>query len=191
MTVDIADDDPRELARWGLDSAGVLHDHWVQDGVAYLNFWDDGTVMLDISNPARPSQIGKVRANSGRSGDNDHYVTVNSASSVIGIGGERLGSPTNLGVELWDSSDKRNTEFLAEIQPPAEPADENRTSHNFDIQGDYLYTPWYRGGSRVHDISDPTTPEQVTRWRADGSSLWTAEVAVPGETVIAAVTASV
>ena len=47
---DIAD----EIAGAGL----FLHDVWVQDGIAYLSYWDAGLVLLDVSDPANPTFMG-------------------------------------------------------------------------------------------------------------------------------------
>lgn len=44
---------PREVAQWRTDrpDAGrVLHDVDVQDGLAYLSYWNDGLVILDVGN---------------------------------------------------------------------------------------------------------------------------------------------
>ncbi|WP_226005734.1 PKD domain-containing protein [Natrinema salinisoli] len=185
VMIDVSGDDPSEINRWGLSGASTLHDLWIQDGIAYLCYWDDGTVMLDVSDPNNPSQIGTVRDGSSRSGNNDHYVTLDADASICAIGKEQIGSRSHLGVELWDVSDKTDTQFLAEIDPPSQPSGGERTSHNLDIVGDYVYTSWYEGGIRVHDISDPSEPEEIASWRGDGASFWTAEVAVEGETVIA------
>ena len=35
-----------------------LHDLWVQDGKAYLSYWDAGLVILDVSDPAAPVFLG-------------------------------------------------------------------------------------------------------------------------------------
>lgn len=185
VMIDVSDDDPSEINRWGLSGASTLHDLWIQDGIAYLCYWDDGTVMLDVSDPNNPSRIGTVRDGSSRSGNNDHYVTLNADASICAIGKEQVGFFGHLGVELWDVSTETDTQFLAEIEPPSQPWFGERTSHNLDIAGDYIYTSWYEGGIRVHDISDPSGPEEIASWRGDGTSFWTAEVAVEGETVIA------
>ncbi|MFB6151839.1 MAG: LVIVD repeat-containing protein [Haloarculaceae archaeon] len=60
------------------------------------------------------------------------------------------------------------------------------TAHNFDIVDGVLYSSWYRGGVRVHDVSDPAAPVELASW-ADGSraSFWTARAAVPGEFFVA------
>ena len=45
-----------------IDNIGVgevfLHDVWVQDGIAYLSYWDAGLVLLDVSDPANPVFLG-------------------------------------------------------------------------------------------------------------------------------------
>ncbi|WP_247728327.1 PKD domain-containing protein [Halovivax limisalsi] len=177
--IDVSDDDPTKLTEWSLsEDASILHDVWVQDDVAYLSYWDDGTVMLDVSSPSDPSMIGKVRDGSDKYPNNDHYTTLNEAGTILAIGKEEMVEEP-LGVELWDVSDKTDTEFLAEIQPPE--SGSNRTSHNLDIVGDYLYTSWYYGGVRVHDISDPSDPQEVASFQSIVASFWTAKVAVPGE----------
>jgi hypothetical protein len=71
IIVDITDPaDPKEIARTGqadwpagiaaeIDSPAVfLHDVWVQDGIAYLSYWDAGLVLLDVSDPANPVFLG-------------------------------------------------------------------------------------------------------------------------------------
>ena len=50
------------------------------------------------------------------------------------------------------------------------------TSHNFDFVGDRLYTSWYRGGVKVHDVSDPAAPVEYAHWRDEATtSFWTAQ----------------
>ena len=62
---------PKEIARtgqadWPSDIASeiegpavFLHDVWVQDGIAYLSYWDAGLVLLDVSDPADPVEVGR------------------------------------------------------------------------------------------------------------------------------------
>jgi hypothetical protein len=185
VMVDVSDDDPTEMGRWGLSGATTLHDLFVQDGVAYMAYWNSGTAMVDVSDPANPSLIGLVRAGSPKSPNNDHYVMPSEDGNLVAIGKEQIGFFANLGVELWDISDKTDTEFLAEIEPPANPEFGERTSHNFDFSGDHLYTSWYAGGVRVHDISNPGSPAEVDSYQAEGPEFWTAKVAEEGEFYIA------
>jgi hypothetical protein len=81
------------------------------------------------------------------------------------------------GVELWDAA---AGERLARIEasPTGDATYEGvwTTPHNFDVVGDRLYTSWYRGGVRVHDVSDPAAPEELARWRDPaGTEFWTAQ----------------
>ncbi|WP_247728325.1 LVIVD repeat-containing protein [Halovivax limisalsi] len=175
--IDVSDDDPTEITTY--DGGGSpLHDIYVQDDVLYMAYWDYGTHLVDVSNPSSPSPIAKVRDGSDRYPNNDHYVIPNEDGTIVAIGKEEMtGSP--LGIELWDITDPTDTAFLAEIEPPS--AGSQRTSHNLDIVGDYMYSSFYDGGVRVHDISDPANPDEIYNWRGDGASFWTAKVGVPGE----------
>ena len=48
--VDISDPaNPVNVGRWQVDNpARSLHDIMVLDGLAYLSYWDDGLVVLDV-----------------------------------------------------------------------------------------------------------------------------------------------
>ncbi|WP_247728324.1 PKD domain-containing protein [Halovivax limisalsi] len=176
--IDISNDNPSEITNWGLSGASILHDIWWQDDILWMAYWDDGTVMLDVSDPSNPSMIGKVRDGSDRYPNNDHYVILTEDASTVAIGKEQLGG-NPLGIELWDVSDKTDTTHLADIEPPS--VGSERTSHNLDIKNGHLYSSWYNAGVTVHDITDPASPEEVYHWRSDDSSFWTAKVGVPGE----------
>ena len=50
------------------------------------------------------------------------------------------------------------------------------TAHNFDLVGDRLFTSWYQGGVKIHDVSDPANPRQLAWWRRpQEASFWTAK----------------
>ncbi|WP_135366189.1 hypothetical protein [Halosimplex halophilum] len=139
---------------------------------------------------------------------NAHYVQPDDDGDLLAVGGESwnleggvdddesdeedLGGPS--GIILYDIGDAASPERLTEIEPPQPPEGETArrqggyytTSHNFEIAGDYLYSSWYRGGVKVHDISDPANPEQLAHYEnGDRASFWTARVGVPGEFFIA------
>ncbi|WP_224270222.1 LVIVD repeat-containing protein [Haloprofundus salinisoli] len=204
-----------ENSAWDDVSAGrrTVHDVWVQDGVAYLAHWDAGTWMLDVSDPTNPQTIGRLDGPSPSSlavsdgqrarreatvpPGNDHYVATNEDGTLLGVGkeswaegtdGELVGGPS--GVELWDVSDPADPQKLSTIDPPPTPDPTYggvwTTSHNFELRDERLYTSWYRGGVKRHDISDPSNPEELAWWRDPGhASFWTARLAVPGETFVA------
>ncbi|WP_433625641.1 LVIVD repeat-containing protein [Halomicrococcus sp. NG-SE-24] len=59
------------------------------------------------------------------------------------------------------------------------------TAHNFDLVGDRLYSSWYQGGVKIHDVSDPTNPEELAWWRdPEATAFWTAKRAA-GEFFVA------
>ncbi|QLH81557.1 LVIVD repeat-containing protein [Halosimplex pelagicum] len=233
--VHVAPDEPESVARWSPaeydagygDLSGNLvnlHDLYVQDGRAYLAYWDAGAWILDVSDPANPSYVGhgaeytlsELQEVSGEEmieyalepEGNAHYVQPDDDGDLLAVGGESwnleggvdddesdeedLGGPS--GIILYDISDAASPERLTEIEPPQPPEGETArrnggyytTSHNFEIVGDYLYSSWYRGGVKVHDISDPASPEQLAHYEdGDRASFWTAQVGVPGDFFIA------
>ncbi|WP_224332937.1 LVIVD repeat-containing protein [Haloprofundus halobius] len=192
----------------------TVHDVWVQDDVAYLAHWDAGTWLLDVSEPTEPSVVTRIgerspaelaasdaeigRRESTVPPGNDHYVATNEDGTLLGIGKESwavrtdddelVGGPS--GVELWDVSEPTTPERLATIDPPPTPDPTYggvwTTAHNFEIRDDRLYSSWYRGGVKRHDLSDPTTPRELAWWRdPTETKFWTARLAVPGETFVA------
>ncbi|WP_415379884.1 LVIVD repeat-containing protein [Halosimplex sp. TS25] len=231
VVVDVDRDEPAEVARWSLfdhdpvwESVPLrlrtLHDVFVSDGRAYLAYWDAGTWILDVSDPANPTYVADVRERSpeeladlrglavAREGKeppgNDHYAATDPDGSLLAVGKETWnsnfgkdettpgpddpGGPS--GIDLYDLSDPERPEHLSTIDPPTT-ADPNingvwTTAHNFEIAAGHLYSSWYRGGVMVHDLSDPTDPERVRYFRRSSeTSFWTAQLAAPGEAVIA------
>ena len=191
--------------RWGRVRPGnwVLHDLSVSDGVAYLAHWDAGTWMVDVSDPSSPSLLAKVR---GRGPDtfldmasdvarrenleppgNDHYAA-RGPGNVVGISVESWmardsdGGPGS--VHLYDVSDPAAATAVAELPaPPTEDATYGgtwTTSHNFEFDGDRLYTSWYGGGVKIHDVSDPAAPVELAHWRDESEAwFWAAQAATP------------
>jgi len=178
------------------------HDIYVQDDTMYVAHWDAGTWLVDVSDPANPEHVShfgdysledfeglsrneQVNMGTERPG-NSHYVAVNDDATLLASGAEswdvpeteQMGAPG--GIDLWDISDPENLEQLAVIEGPPTP-DPTRegvwtTSHNFDFHGDRLYTSWYRGGVKIHDVSDPAEPEQLAWWRQPEQAMfWTAQ----------------
>jgi hypothetical protein len=210
-----------ELSRWSVVDADdgwadvhpslrQLHDVRVADGVAYCAYWDAGTWLLDVSDPANPTPLATLR---GRDVEtlaaidsdaalreaqfslpgNDHFAVPRRGvdGPLVALNEEAWGTDEDAtsaalgGVELWD---READERLSRIEPP--PTDDPTyagtwtTAHNFDFVGDRLYTAWYRGGVRVHDVSDPASPEELAHWRDSATTdFWTAQGA--GDHVVA------
>ncbi|SNZ12429.1 LVIVD repeat-containing protein [Natronoarchaeum philippinense] len=225
VILDAADDGLTQIGRWsplsyddGWADVGPslrpLHDVQVRDGLAALAYWDIGTWLVDVSDPANPSYVARV-------GDYDreeltgldtmaaatermippgnaHYCEFNDDRTVLGVGkeawavedgnGDRRGGPG--GISLYDISDPSAPEQLAHIDAPA--AENNTrqgqftTSHNFELSEGRLYSSWYFGGTMIHDVRDPSRPIRIAWWQnPDEASFWTARLARAGECVVA------
>ncbi|GAA0265254.1 PGF-CTERM sorting domain-containing protein [Halobacterium noricense] len=213
--VDVSGDTVEEVGRWSnvdYDErwqdvyAGMraCHDLYVHEDTLYIAYWDAGTWLVDVSDPANPEYVnhfghysvedlqdipaGEAGAESLSVPGNAHYVAVNEDASVLASGAEAWdvdtddSDPGQGGIDLWDVSDPRNPEKLAFIAPPPTPDGTRQgtwtTSHNFEFHGDRLYTSWYQGGVKLHDVSDPANPEELAWWRQpEEARFWTAQYA--------------
>ncbi|WP_137283896.1 LVIVD repeat-containing protein [Halorussus salinisoli] len=210
VMVDVSDGDPEEVGRWSLADRNeawsevasglwTVHDVWVQDGRAYLAYWDAGTYIVDVSDPSDPSLVSRIggqsletlrsvqdeqaRTESIRLPGNAHYAMANDDGTLLGVNQEAWeasgqGSPG--AVELWDISNAENPTRLSTVEAPPSPdptiGGTWTTSHNFDIVDGRLYSSWYQGGVKIHDISDPANPRELAWWRnPDETSFWTAK----------------
>jgi PGF-CTERM protein len=187
----------------------TLHDLWVRDGLAALAYWDAGTYLVDVSDPTAPELLGSIEAipredlitatndQYTSSPGNHHYVATDEANELLAVGGESWGVDTGdgfrggpSGIDLYDVSDPAAPTKLSSIEPP-----ETRnptysgtwtTSHNFELRDGTLYSSWYQGGVKRHDVSDPANPREASWWADPGtSSFWTAQAGVPGEFLVA------
>lgn len=182
------------------------HDVFVRDGLAFVVEWDAGTFIVDVSDPSDPRAVTRVGGRSLETlrsipddevvnhslsmPGNHHTSMVNEDGSLLVVNKEAWETSLTaeldldpLGeVELWDVSDVEAPSKLATIEAPnsrdPRKAEINTTPHNFDIRGERLYSSWYDGGVKIHDISDPTAPELLAWWRApERWSFWTAQYA--------------
>ncbi len=215
VMVDITDDEPEEVGRWSIVDEDEsyseiptpmrpLHDVYVQDEIAYLPYWDAGTWIVDVSDPAEPEvlshvgdyELGELQEFSTADSlteafippGNDHYTQVNEDGTILAVGKEAwdIDEPGVDGgagdVVLYDVSDTESPVELATIEAPDSFAQTQdrwfTTAHNLDFQGDRIYTSWYFGGVKIHDISDPENPEEIAWWREPReASFWTAQSA--------------
>jgi hypothetical protein len=207
-------DELTEVGRWTLldrneDWRAVkpflrfLHDIVVRNGIAYLMYWDAGTWIVDVSDPANPNDLGRLPAYEPSDLEettvspeylllpgNHHSGALSEDGTLFALGREAwtveqdgtvTGSPG--GIELWDVGDPTAPEAVSTIDAPPSP-DNTRsggqftTAHNFDIVDGRLYSSWYFGGVKVHDVSEPSAPRELYRWKhADDASFWTAQAA--------------
>jgi len=217
VSVDVAGGTPTEVAEWRAVDADPawedvaselrpLHDVVVQDGVAHCAYWDAGTYLVDVSDPADPSAVGHVGAYEPSTlaefddvdvsrerlepPGNDHHSRSADDGSVLAVGAEAWntdiggddGGPG--GVTLYDRAGDLSR--LGAVEPTV-PADATistgvtTTAHNFELVGARLYSACYRAGVKLHDVTDPADPTLLAHWRRpDDRSFWTAQVVEAG-----------
>ncbi len=155
--IDISDPmAPREVGRWGLDKENkTLHDVIVQDGYAYLSYWDDGLIMLDVGagthggSPTEPVFVSQFKYPIG----NTH--TAWRAGDYLFVGDEIFPSdwdpdqPIEASgyVHVIDYSKADDPREVARYEVP------DAGAHNFWVEDDLLYVGYYQGGLRVVDVS--------------------------------------
>jgi hypothetical protein len=193
---------PKEVARWQVENPLVktietsdgaetpgryLHDLQVKDGLAYLAYWRDGLVILDVGNgvkggsPEHPQFVSQLRFN---------YHELYGAGWLAGahavfryknyvfVGDEVLPGEFNiLGkgripvrgvVHVVDVSDLAHPRKVAEYGVP------EAGSHNIWVKDDILYMGYYSGGGRVLDVSGELRGDLYRQGR-EISRLWTGD----------------
>ncbi|MFC7238276.1 LVIVD repeat-containing protein [Saliphagus sp. GCM10025317] len=192
-----------------------LHDVTVHDEIAVLPFWNAGTYLVDVSDPSEPTYVSHVSETSleeqleisdaemmdyytGLPG-NDHYGALDDTGSILAVGREAWVTDApeanrHGGIDLYDVSDLENPVHAATIDAPETPngayeAGQWTTSHNFELHDGHLYSSWYRGGVKLHDLSTLEEPEEIAAWRDPSvAAFWTARVLEPSATFVASST---
>jgi len=169
---------PKEVAQWRTpraDAGRTLHDVDVQDGLAYLSYWNDGLVILDVGNgmaggsPSNPQLVTQYKYDLNelyrdvelRHGPgfirgthtawrHKNYVFI--ADEVFGAGsvdGAKDASAFRAfgRLQVLDVSDIRHPRSVAWYEP------EYGGVHNVWVAGDTLYMGAYNAGFRAFDIS--------------------------------------
>ncbi|HJT67301.1 MAG TPA: Ig-like domain-containing protein, partial [Pyrinomonadaceae bacterium] len=180
--IDFADvKNPKEVARWqtenplvstiqtregGLEAGRYIHDLQVKDGLAYLAYWHDGLVILDVGagikggSPEHPQFVSQLRFN-----HHDLYGdgwlagthSVYRYNNYVFIGDEVFPGifdikatkriPVRGIVHVIDVSDIDHPRKVAEYPVPEGGA------HNMWVENDVMYVGYYSGGGRVVDVS--------------------------------------
>ncbi|TFG63729.1 MAG: hypothetical protein E4H28_06045 [Gemmatimonadales bacterium] len=151
---------PTEVGRWQLENSDrFLHDVMVQDGLAYLSYWNDGVVMLDVGNgikggtptePAFVSQLAyRYRLGSEAYGNTHHAIRygnyVFTGDEIFGCA-ECTNGPRGY-IHAIDVSDVENPREVAFYRVPEAGA------HNIWAEDDKLFIGYYQAGLRVVDVS--------------------------------------
>ncbi len=154
--IDISDPaQPEEVGRWELDRGEkTLHDVIVQDGYAYLSYWDDGVVTLDAgagthggteTDPVMVSRLSYPEGNTHVAWRHGKYLFVGDE-----IWPENYDTSQPLDargyIHILDMSDMEAPVEVARYEVP------DAGAHNVWVEEDRLYVGYYQGGLRVVDI---------------------------------------
>jgi hypothetical protein len=158
--IDISDPaHPREVGRWGLDNDNrSLHDVIVQDGYAYLSYWNDGLIMLDAGagthggTPETPTFVSQfeypVPNNTHTAWRHGRYLFVGDEvypSDWNGDADRRIDARGY--IHVLDMSDIDHPVEVARYEVPEAGA------HNVWVEDDILYVGYYQAGLRAVGIS--------------------------------------
>jgi hypothetical protein len=157
--IDVSDRaSPREVGRWGIENPNrVLHDIFVKDGIAYLSYWDDGLVILDVGGagkggtPTAPVFVSRVYYPEG----NTH--TAWRWKDYVFVGDEIFPDDWDIDrpiaargyIHVVDVSDLEHPVEVAKYEVPEAGA------HNIwiDDEDETLYLAYYQAGLRALDVS--------------------------------------
>ncbi|HKH97802.1 MAG TPA: Ig-like domain-containing protein [Candidatus Sulfotelmatobacter sp.] len=172
---------PKEVARWQTENPTVvtmntkmgavtsgryLHDLQVKDGLAYLAYWRDGLIILDVGNgmaggsPENPKLVSQYRFNHYELYGDGWLAGTHSVfryKNYLFVGDEvfpaifelddRDRIPVRAICHVMDVSDIKHPKEVAQYEVP------EGGSHNFWAANDMLYEGYYSGAARVLDIS--------------------------------------
>ncbi len=193
---------PKEVARWEVNnevattikSGGVdaihgryLHDLQVKDGLAYLAYWRDGLIVLDVGNgvkggsPEHPALVSQLRFNHNEMYGDGWLAGTHSVfryKNYLFVGDEvfpatfDIDSRSRIAVRgimhVVDVSDIAHPRKVAEYEVPEGGA------HNMWVDNDLLYIGYYSGGGRVLDVSGELRGDLYRQGREVGR-LWTGD----------------
>lgn len=193
---------PKEVGRWQTenpvavpmrtkegDSVGgrYLHDLQVKDGLAYLAYWHDGLVILDVGaglkggSPENPKLVSQLRFNHHELYGNGWLAGTHSVyryKNYVFIGDEvfpaifDIKSPQRFPVRgivhVVDVSDINNPQKVAEYPVP------EGAAHNMWVENDVMYVGYYSGGGRIVDVSGELRGDLYQQGR-EIARLWTGD----------------
>src|SRR5215213_1829882 len=191
---------PKEVARWQVESdilattrtkegeevsGRYLHDLQVKDGLAYLAYWRDGLIILDVGNgmkggsPEKPTLVSQLRFNHHELYGNGWLAGTHSVfryKNYVFVGDEvfppifdiqaKARIPVRGIFHIVDVADIANPRKVAEYPVPESGA------HNMWIEDDKMYLGYYNGGARVLDVSGELRGDLYRQGR-EIANLWT------------------
>ena len=185
---------PREIARWQpreVLAGNYVHDLDVRDGFAYLAYWNDGLIILDVGNglkggsPSNPVLVSQykydlddlyrnVEAEGGAGFIRGAHTAWRDASRPLVYVGDEVFTARPMGIlmpgrgELGKANGRLHVIDVSDIEHPREVAwyePPDGGVHNVWVAGDTLYVGDYQGGLRVVDISGDLRGDLLSQGR--------------------------
>jgi len=197
---------PREVGRWEvesptartivrksaegenlLSSGRYLHDVHVENGLAYLAYWRDGLVVLDVGNgikggsPEKPQWVSQLRFNYHELYGDGWLAGAHAVfryKNYVFIGDEVF--PSKFEIREKKRIPVRGVVFVVdvtEIEKPRLVAEYNvpeAGAHNLWVADDVLYMGYYSGGGRILDVSGELRGDLYRQGR-EIARLWTGD----------------
>jgi plastocyanin len=205
--IDFADvKNPKEVARWQVESSGqmripipqeegggftmvgrYLHDLQVIDGLAYLAYWRDGAIILDVGNgikggsPEHPQLVANYRFNYDElygSGWLSGAHAIYRYKNFLFVGDEVF--PASFEIASRDRIAVRGIMHVLDVSDLAHPREVATYSvpeggaHNIWVFDDVLCMGYYNGGGRVLDVSGELRGELYNQGR-EIAHFWSAD----------------
>jgi hypothetical protein len=147
--------DPEHATKLGsIATTGYLvHDLSIDNGIAYLNAWDAGFLVVDYTTPATPMLLGTWTPTPTKT-SHSNWTTMAGGRHIALHGEENYGAHLDV-VDV----DPQSPTFM---QSFAQWKTRDYVSiHNIMAFGTKAYFTYYQDGMRVLDVSDPAHPTQV------------------------------
>jgi hypothetical protein len=162
-----------EVADWPEGHRVAAHHALTEGDHAYLGYDDANLVVLDVSDPTRPREVGRLDWVGGAT----HTCLPLLGRDLLVISDEQQHDGPHgeeRRIHLVDIADPTNPVYLRKLPAPEASYDElpqRFGPHNFheNRAGSYrsnelIFATYFNAGVRVYDLADPEDPREIAHW---------------------------
>jgi hypothetical protein len=188
---------PRQIGRWEVERAisgpyavdflnvvpeRYVHDVYVRDGLAYLAYWRDGLVILDVGKGIKggsltsPQFVSRLTYNHAELYPPGYIAgthAVFAAGRYVFLADESYSGALDLSArDAFETRGRLHVVDVSDIAQPRKVAEWDPMEfgvHNIWVEGDVLYAGAYDGGIRVIDVSGELRGDLGRQGRVFGS----------------------